>query len=108
MSIKALRATFGPLCHWCALPMDFSEPAGRPESATVEHLNDATLGSVRKQAHRRLAHGACNAARNDFRQQAERQFKAWIAQRVANARAPLPASHAQAAAPISAGDPPRA
>lgn len=88
MSIKALRATFGPLCHWCALPMDFSEPLGRPESATIEHLNDATLGSVRKQAHRRLAHGACNAARNAFRQQAERQFRAWIADRIASSDLP--------------------
>lgn len=99
MSIKALRATFGPLCHWCALPMDFDEPLGRPESATIEHLNDATLGSVRKQAHRRLAHGACNAARNAFRQQAERQFRAWIAERIsggdvpAAATAPTPVDH---------------
>lgn len=88
MSVKALRATFGPLCHWCALPMDFDEPPGRPESATIEHLNDATLGSVRKQSHRRLAHGACNAARNAFRQQAESQFKAWIAERVVQAGGP--------------------
>ena len=91
MSVKALRATFGPLCHWCALPMDFDEPLGRPESATIEHLNDATLGSVRKQQHRRLAHGACNAARNAFRQQAEKQFRAWIAERVARPDAPLAA-----------------
>lgn len=83
MSVKALRATFGPLCHWCGLAMDFDEPFGRPESATIEHLNDATLGSVRKQAHRRLAHAACNQARNEFRLQAERQFHAWIAERVA-------------------------
>ena len=95
MSIKALRATFGPLCHWCALPMDFDEPPGRPESATIEHLNDATLGSVRKQAHRRLAHGACNAARNAFRQQAEKQFRAWVAERVAGADA-TPAAPASA------------
>ncbi len=99
MSIKALRATFGPLCHWCALPMDFSEPLGRPESATIEHLNDATLGSVRKQAHRRLAHGACNAARNAFRQQAERQFRAWIAERVAQADTPPPTAPTSTAAP---------
>lgn len=99
MSVKALRATFGPLCHWCALPMDFSEPLGRPESATIEHLNDATLGSVRKQAHRRLAHGACNAARNAFRQQAERQFRAWIAERVAQADAPRPAAPTSTTAP---------
>jgi len=99
VSIKALRATFGPLCHWCALPMDFSEPLGRPESATIEHLNDATLGSVRKQAHRRLAHGACNAARNAFRQQAERQFRAWIAERVAQADALPPAAPTSTAAP---------
>lgn len=99
MSVKALRATFGPLCHWCALPMDFSEPLGRPESATIEHLNDATLGSVRKQAHRRLAHGACNAARNAFRQQAERQFRAWIAERVAQGDAPRPAAPTSTAAP---------
>lgn len=81
MSVKALRSTFGPLCHWCGLPMDFDAPFDRPESATIEHLNDATLGSVRKQAHRRLAHGACNQARNGFRLQAERQFQAWIAER---------------------------
>ncbi len=81
MSVKALRSTFGPLCHWCGRPMDFDEPFGRPESATVEHLNDATFGSVRKQTHRRLAHAACNQARNEFRLQAERQFQAWIAAR---------------------------
>lgn len=85
MSVKALRATFGPQCHWCGLPMDFAEPAGRPESATIEHLNDATLGSVRKQQHRRLAHGACNQARNAFKLEAERRFRAWIAERVEGA-----------------------
>lgn len=99
MSIKALRATFGPLWHWCALPMAVSEPAARPESATIEHLNDATLGSVRKQAHRRLAHGAYNAAHNDFRQQADRQFRAWIAARVAHARADAAAGSAGAPQP---------
>ena len=62
--------------------MDFDEPHGRPESATIEHLNDATLGSVRKQQHRRLAHGACNQARNVFKLEAERQFQAWIAERI--------------------------
>jgi len=34
MSVRALRSTFGPNCHWCGLPMDFDEPHGRPESAT--------------------------------------------------------------------------
>ena len=88
MSVKALRATFGPQCHWCGLVMDFEPPAGRPESATIEHLNDATLGSVRKQAHRRLSHADCNRARNEFRLQAERQFAEWIRQRVAAAQEP--------------------
>ncbi len=83
MSVQALRSTFGPHCHWCGLPMDFNEPHGRPESATIEHLNDATLGSVRKQTHRRLAHAICNRMRNEFRLQAERQFERWIAERVA-------------------------
>jgi hypothetical protein len=86
MSIQALRSTFGPNCHWCGLPMDFGEPHGRPESATIEHLNDSTLGSVRKQQHRRLAHAACNQARNEFRLQAERGFARWIADRVTRAR----------------------
>ena len=67
--------------------MDFAEPFGRPASATIEHLNDATLGSVRKETHRRLAHAACNQARNEFRLQAERQFKAWIAEQVARGQA---------------------
>ncbi|MEJ8854810.1 hypothetical protein WKW79_09545 [Variovorax robiniae] len=67
--------------------MDFDEPHGRPESATIEHLNDATLGSVRKQQHRRLAHAACNQARNEFRLQAERGFARWIEERVRGARA---------------------
>lgn len=70
MSVKALRSTFGPNCHWCGLPMDFDEPAGRPESATIEHLVDSTFGGVRSSKHRRLAHAACNHARNQFRQQA--------------------------------------
>lgn len=87
MSVKALRSTFGDRCHWCGLAMDFAEPHGRPESATIEHLNDATLGSVRTQKHRRLAHGACNQARNAFRMDAERAFAAWVAERVANAAA---------------------
>ena len=80
MSVKALRSTFGPNCHWCGLPMDFDEPAGRPESATIEHLVDSTFGGVRSSKHRRLAHAACNHARNEVRQQAERQFEQWIAQ----------------------------
>ena len=71
--------------------MDFDEPRDRAESATVEHLNDATLGSVRKQKHRRLAHQLCNRTRNEFRLQAERQFAQWLAARVAGAAAmPLP------------------
>jgi 5-methylcytosine-specific restriction endonuclease McrA len=61
--------------------MDFDEPHGRPESATIEHLIDSTLGGVRSQKHRRLAHAACNHARNEFRMQAERQFQHWIAER---------------------------
>ncbi|CAN5715786.1 hypothetical protein BH11PSE13_BH11PSE13_11080 [soil metagenome] len=61
--------------------MDFDEPFGRPESATIEHLNDATLGGVRKQSHRRLSHAICNQARNEFKLQAERQFTRWIAAR---------------------------
>jgi hypothetical protein len=65
--------------------MDFQEPRDRAESATIEHLNDATLGSLRKQKHRRLAHSACNRARNEFRLQAERQFSQWLAERVAAA-----------------------
>lgn len=63
--------------------MDFAEPHGRPESATIEHLLDATLGGVRQQKYRRLAHAVCNRMRNEFRLQAERQFEAWITQRVA-------------------------
>ncbi len=63
--------------------MDFDEPHGRPESATIEHLVDSTLGGVRSQKHRRLAHAACNHARNEFRMQAERQFQSWIAARQA-------------------------
>ncbi len=62
--------------------MDFDEPRDRADSATVEHLNDATLGSVRKQKHRRLAHQVCNRTRNEFRLQAERQFAQWLAARV--------------------------
>ncbi|MDB5827240.1 MAG: hypothetical protein JWQ73_1460 [Variovorax sp.] len=61
--------------------MDFDEPFGRPESATIEHLNDSTLGGVRKQSHRRLAHAICNQMRNEFKLQAERQFKRWIDER---------------------------
>ncbi|WP_432725682.1 hypothetical protein [Variovorax sp. W6] len=87
MSVKALRSTFGPNCHWCGLPMDFDEPAGRPESATIEHLVDSTFGGIRSSKHRRLAHAACNHARNEFRMQAERQFEQWIAQRKASGKA---------------------
>ena len=65
--------------------MDFDEPHGRPESATIEHLNDATLGSVRKQQHRRLAHADCTQARHEFKLQAERGFARWIADRVEGA-----------------------
>ncbi|MES2533024.1 MAG: hypothetical protein V4636_18420 [Pseudomonadota bacterium] len=86
MSIQNLRATFGPNCHWCGLPMDFAEPRDRPESATIEHLNDATLGSVRKQKHRRLAHAVCNHTRNALRLDAERRFQRWVEERVAAAR----------------------
>lgn len=64
--------------------MDFDEPAGRPESATIEHLVDSTFGGIRSSKHRRLAHAACNHARNEFRQQAERQFAQWIAERRAS------------------------
>ncbi len=84
MSVKALRSTFGPNCHWCGLAMDFAEPFGRPESATIEHLVDATFGGVRSARHRRLAHAACNHARNEFRMQAERQFQQWITERQAS------------------------
>ena len=75
MSVRALRSTFGPNCHWCGLPMDFDEPHGRPESATIEHLVDSTLGGVRNQKHRRLAHAICNHTRNEFRMQAEREVQ---------------------------------
>jgi hypothetical protein len=87
MSVKALRSTFGDRCHWCGLAMDFDEPHGRPASATIEHLHDATFGGVRKQSHRRLAHAECNRARNEFRMQAERSFAAWVAARVAGTKA---------------------
>jgi hypothetical protein len=87
MSVKALRSTFGGNCHWCGLPMDFEEPRSKPESATIEHLNDATLGSVRKQQHRRLSHAICNKTRNEFKLQAERRFESWIAERIAAAAA---------------------
>jgi len=86
VSVKALRSTFGPNCHWCGLPMDFGEPAGRPESATIEHLVDSTFGGIRSSKHRRLAHAVCNHARNEFRMQAERQFEQWIAERKASAK----------------------
>jgi len=66
--------------------MDFGEPAGRPESATIEHLVDSTFGGIRSSKHRRLAHAACNHARNEFRMQAERQFEQWIAERKASAK----------------------
>ena len=82
MSVQALRSSFGIHCHWCGLPMDFEEPRSKPESATIEHLHDATLGGVRKQKHRRLSHAICNQTRNAFRLQAERQFQRWIAERV--------------------------
>ena len=67
--------------------MDFSEPRSRPDSATIEHLLDAPLGSVRQPKHRRLAHAICNRMRNEFKLQAERQFQAWLAARVAAAGA---------------------
>ncbi|MEJ7686888.1 MAG: hypothetical protein WKG52_07820 [Variovorax sp.] len=83
MSVQNLRSTFGCNCHWCGLPMDFGKPRCKPDSATVEHLNDATLGSVRKQKHRRLAHAICNQVRNEFKLQAERSFRRWVDERVA-------------------------
>ncbi|WP_235505151.1 hypothetical protein [Variovorax sp. Root318D1] len=85
MSVQALRSSFGNNCHWCGLPMDFAEPRSAPESATIEHLNDSTLGGVRKQKHRRLSHAICNQARNEFKLQAERGFQRWIAERVETA-----------------------
>jgi hypothetical protein len=85
MSVQALRSSFGNNCHWCGLPMDFAEPRSAPESATIEHLNDSTLGGVRKQKHRRLAHAICNHTRNEFKLQAERGFQRWIAERVETA-----------------------
>ncbi|MDM0010996.1 hypothetical protein QTH87_00970 [Variovorax sp. J22P168] len=81
MSVQALRSSFGPNCHWCGLPMRFGEPRTGPDAATIEHLNDSTLGGVRKQKHRRLSHAACNQARNEFKLQAERNFERWIAER---------------------------
>ncbi len=81
MSVQALRSSFGHNCHWCGLPMKFEAPRSDPDSATIEHLNDSTLGGVRKQKHRRLSHAACNQARNEFKLQAERQFERWIAER---------------------------
>ncbi len=88
MSVKALRSTFGPNCHWCGLPMDFDEPHGRPESATIEHLLDATMGGVRQQKHRRLAHAVCNHTRNELRMRAEREFEGWLAARRGSAGKP--------------------
>jgi hypothetical protein len=82
MSVQALRSSFGNNCHWCGLPMDFAEPRSTPDSATIEHLNDSTLGGVRKQKHRRLAHAICNRTRNEFKLQAERNFQRWLAERV--------------------------
>lgn len=81
MSVQALRSSFGSNCHWCGLPMNFEEPRDKPDSATIEHLFDATLGGVRKPKYRRLAHAICNHTRNEFRLQAQRQFEQWIAQR---------------------------
>lgn len=89
MSVQALKSSFGSNCHWCGLPMDFSEPRSQPDSATIEHLLDAPLGSIRKPKHRRLAHAICNRMRNEFKLQAERQFQAWIANRVAEAATTL-------------------
>jgi len=86
VSVRALKSSFGGNCHWCGLPMDFEEPRSRPDSATIEHLVDSTLGGVRKQQHRRLAHAICNQTRNAFRLQAEREFQRWIAERVEAAR----------------------
>ena len=85
MSVQALRSTFGHNCHWCGLPMVFGEPRSDPDSATIEHLNDATHGCVRKQQHRRLSHAICNQTRNEFKLQAERQFQRWIEARRAAA-----------------------
>jgi hypothetical protein len=82
MSIKKLRSSFGGNCHWCGLPMDFGEPRSKPESATIEHLHDATFGGVRQQKHRRLSHAICNRMRNEFKLQAERDFRLWIAERM--------------------------
>ena len=92
MSVKALRSTFGERCHWCGLPMDFEPPHDRPESATIEHLLDATMGSVRKPKYRRLAHAVRNHTRNAFRMDAERAFADWIAERVAAAASVQPPS----------------
>jgi len=61
--------------------MTFDGPPNAPESATVEHLHDATMGGVRKQRHRRLAHAICNHTRNAFRLQAERSFQVWLQKR---------------------------
>lgn len=77
--------------------MDFAEPHGRPESATIEHLLDAPLGSLRQPKHRRLAHLVCNRARNEFKLQAERRFQAWVAERVAQQLANRPIDPSSAA-----------
>ena len=70
--------------------MNFGEPRNAPESATIEHLHDATLGGVRKQSHRRLAHAICNQTRNAFRLEAERSFRTWIEKRIDHLRAARP------------------
>jgi hypothetical protein len=57
-------------------------PSPRPSST----CSTPRLGGLRSQKHRRLAHAACNHARNEFRMQAERQFKQWIAERQASAK----------------------
>ena len=46
MSVQALRSTFGPNCHWCGLPMNFDGPPNAPESATIEHLQQAQFVQI--------------------------------------------------------------
>lgn len=106
MSIKTLRATFGTQCHWCGLPMDFAATPGTPDAPSIEHLSDATLGQLRAAGkHRRLAHTACNQARNGFRMQAERDFLLWLAERRgAQGLAPAEATAVATAATVCGPD----
>lgn len=65
VTLEDVKATHGPDCHICNMPIDFSLEWPHPQSKSLDHVRPLSKGGTHELANVKLAHLTCNQRKSD-------------------------------------------